>query len=235
MHSTQPTGDRGPARRDLQGETVTPHREAIVSAARDLIHVEGYERLTVERVIQAAGVSRATFYFYFRNKKHLFLDVANSVMDEMFEVAGRHYPEKDDFTRIVLANLSYLGIWRRDPRILCEFFALSLIDRECHQIYDGHRRRFEVRIAGRITRLVDRNRIPDCDPTILAASLSSMVEFMAVRYFGPYDDEVKAYTFPEFLAILCESWYRAIYARRTPVDFKYEDYLLGEIYGLPGK
>ena len=96
---SQPTGDRGPARRDLTGEATTPHREAIVGSARELIQLDGYERLTVERVIQAAGVSRATFYFYFRNKKHLFLNVANSVMDEMFEVAGRHYPEKDEFTR----------------------------------------------------------------------------------------------------------------------------------------
>ncbi len=214
---------------------MTPHREAIVRVARELIQLDGYERLTVERVIQSAGVSRATFYFYFRNKKHLFLDVANSVMDEMFEVAGRHYPEKDEFTRIVLANLSYLGIWKRDPRILCEFFALSLIDEEFHQIYDGHRRRFEVRIAGRISRLIEGNRIPECDPTIIAASLSSMVEFMAVRYFGPYDDAVKCHTFSEFLAILCESWYRAIYARQTPTGFNYNDYLLGEIDGLSGK
>lgn len=235
MHPPQPTTQGGQARRDLAGEAASPHRDAIVREAKELIRDSGYGQLTVERVIQAAGVSRATFYFYFRNKKHLFLEVANAVMEEMFEVAGRHYPEKDEFSRIVLANVSYLGIWKRESRFLCEFFAISLTDDEFHAIYDWHRKRFESRISGRFDRLLEQQRIPACIPILLAASLSSMVEFMAVRYFGPQEDVIQTrYSFRQLIAALSESWYRSVYGRPAPSGFDYSQFLPREDDELQG-
>src|SRR4051812_26843243 len=78
---------------------------AIVEAARELIHSIGYNDLTVEDVRRRAGTSRASFYFYFRNKVHLLMQIGQAVMAELYEVAGKHYPNKDEFSRIVLANV----------------------------------------------------------------------------------------------------------------------------------
>lgn len=222
----RPLVERAWARRDLPADLDSPHRDAIVAAARSLIEESGYHELTVERVIQSAGVARATFYFYFRNKKHLFIEVANSLLSEMFEVAGTHYPERDEFTRIVLANVAYLSIWRRDSAVLCQFFAASLTDREIHNIYDGHRRRFEVRITGRLERLDQQGRIPRSDPVLLAASLSSMVEFMAFRYFSSEGDVIKSdYAFQDLVRSLSESWYQAVYGKAAPEGYEYSRYI----------
>jgi AcrR family transcriptional regulator len=229
-------GERAWARRDLPADLDSAHRDAIVAAARSLIQELGYHELTVERVIQTAGVARATFYFYFRNKRHLFIEVANSLLNELFEVAGRHYPENDEFTRIVLANVSYLSIWRRDSAVLCQFFAASLTDKEIHNIYDWHRHRFEVRITGRLQRLDKQGRIPRSDPELLAASLSSMVEFMAFRYFSCQVDVVKVnYAFQDLVRSLSESWYQAVYGKAAPEGYDYSRYLEDVRDELPGQ
>src|SRR5690606_15099503 len=122
-----------------EGRPVVPRRgrpianeggtqEAIVKAARVLISSTGYADMKVDDVIRQAGVSRASFYFYFENKKHLLIHLASRVLEELYEVAGRHYPDRDQFSRIVLANIAYLDVWRRESAILGQFFAQSLVD-----------------------------------------------------------------------------------------------------------
>jgi AcrR family transcriptional regulator len=196
--------------------------EAIGEAAHALIKETGYADLTVDDVLRRAGVSRASFYFYFENKKHLLIHLASSVMDELYEVAGRHYPECDQYSRIVLANVSYLDVWRREAAVLGEFFALSLVDRELAEIYGGYRERFEARIRERIGRLLEQERIPPSNPTLLAGVLSAMVEFSAFRHFVT-DDSIgkRSVTFPELVEQLSVAWYRAVYGADAPREYDY--------------
>lgn len=143
-------------------------------------------------------------------------------MDDLYDVAGRHYPDKDEFARIVLANVSYLSVWYRQSAILGEFYALSLVDSEIRAIYDAYRRKFEDRITGRISRLLAQRRIPQCSPNLLAASLSSMVEFSAFRFFCYVGDPIsKDHKFVDLVRTLSESWYRAVYGKMPSYEFDY--------------
>ena len=196
--------------------------EALREAAHALMREIGYADLTVDEVIRRAGVSRASFYFYFENKRHLLIELARSVMDELYEVAGRHYPERDQFSRIVMANATYLDVWRREAAVLGQFFALSLVDKELETIYGGYRERFEVRIRERIGRLSEQGRIPACDPMVLAGVLSSMVEFSAFRHFVTNDSIGPSHvSFTGLVRQLSEAWYRAVYGTDAPQGYDY--------------
>lgn len=46
-------------------------RDALLDAFAGLLHRRGYERLTIQNVLDRAGVSRAAFYEHFRNKDDL--------------------------------------------------------------------------------------------------------------------------------------------------------------------
>lgn len=216
-------------RREHENRAENETYNAILQAAHRQICARGYHSVTIDDMVKQAGVSRATFYFYFRNKQHLFIQVADTVMNQMYEVAGKHYPNEDEYTRIVLANAAYLDVWARETQIIGEFFALSLVDKTIHAIYDRHRRRFEERIAGRLGRLLGQKRIPPADPELLAATLSAMVEFFAFRFFAT--DEVvsrRNYRFDEAVRILSESWYRAVYGKMPPADYPYDRFRLEE-------
>jgi AcrR family transcriptional regulator len=45
--------------------------ETLTEAARKIMNSEGYAGLTIERVAEAAGVSKGTIYLYFKNKEDL--------------------------------------------------------------------------------------------------------------------------------------------------------------------
>jgi AcrR family transcriptional regulator len=203
--------------------------DAIVQAARELIRSVGYGSLTVEDVVRRAGVSRATFYFYFRNRTHLLIHAGNSVMAELYEVAGRHYPDKDEYSRIVLANVEYLLVWYRERELLGNLFALALIDQEIREFYAQCRAEFERRISSRIARLIAQGRVPEVKPSLLAATLSSMVEFAAYRFFALPDDAIgAAVTFQDLVKILSENWYRAVYARRPPTNYDFAQHAIAD-------
>jgi AcrR family transcriptional regulator len=203
--------------------------QGLLRAARELIAASGYHNVTIDDIRKCAGVSRATFYFYFSNKKHLFIQLASAVMNELYEVAGRHYPDKDEYSRIVLANVAYLELWARETKIIGEFFALSLVDETVREIYDQLRRRFEERIEGRLKRLLAQGRIPETNTKLLAATLSAMVEFFAFRFFAT-DEAVsrRHFRFDEAVRILSESWYRAVYGKTPPDGYPYHHHRLTE-------
>jgi AcrR family transcriptional regulator len=181
--------------------------------------------MTVDDVIRAAAVSRASFYFYFQNKKHLLMELSRSVMEELYEVAGRHYPDRDQYSRIVLANVSYLEVWRKEAAVLGEFFALSLVDEELAAIYGEYRERFEARIRERIFRLLEQGRIPPCEPRVLAGALSAMVEFAAFRHFVTDDAIGKSrVSFSDLVKQLSVAWYRAVYGAEPPRGYDHSEH-----------
>ncbi len=53
-------------------------REALLQQGVAAFHAEGYDRASIERIAEAAGVARGTFYLYFPDKLALF----DAVMDE---------------------------------------------------------------------------------------------------------------------------------------------------------
>src|SRR3712207_4675703 len=57
------------ARRDDPQHTGADLRERILSALRDLLRERTFDSLSVAEIISAAGVSRASFYFYFPGKQ----------------------------------------------------------------------------------------------------------------------------------------------------------------------
>src|SRR5262245_29364814 len=71
VKAVQPTTRR---RRKLR----TPNpavREQFMTAAAQLIHDEGFQGLTVEEIVERAGLSIGTFYLYFESKDDLFVNL----------------------------------------------------------------------------------------------------------------------------------------------------------------
>jgi AcrR family transcriptional regulator len=63
-------------RHGLSADEVASHqRERLIAAIASAITRYGYSGLTIERVIELAGVSRATFYVHFRDKQEAVLAV----------------------------------------------------------------------------------------------------------------------------------------------------------------
>ncbi len=75
-------------RRDKKMESET--RERIIRAATDLFLKKGYRMTTVSEIVEALGMTKPSFYYYFENKR----DVYFVCLDKIFEtVFGSAYEE----------------------------------------------------------------------------------------------------------------------------------------------
>jgi len=63
--------------------------QAILDAAKSLFWKHGIRRVTTEEICQVAGVSKMTFYKYFRNKTA----VAKNILEDITEASMKSYKE----------------------------------------------------------------------------------------------------------------------------------------------
>lgn len=63
-------------------------RADIVNAGIRIFSRKGFNRCSVEDILQEAHVARATFYSYFDSKKDLFLELVDTILNSMFEIAA---------------------------------------------------------------------------------------------------------------------------------------------------
>src|SRR4051794_3552658 len=90
-------------------------REALLSAAERLLADHALNELTVADLLREAGVSRASFYFYFASMQDVVIALAGRIIDEV-EIAARPWLERgelgpEDALREALAGS--LDVWRR--------------------------------------------------------------------------------------------------------------------------
>jgi len=198
----------------------------LLRAGRTVFARTSYHGVTVDEICREAGISRGTFYFYFRDKRHLFVHLLTEEGSEFTTLARRQYPGKDEYSRIVAANAAYLYWMEGAAPLLAQMLSLALSDEEIRHQYETGRRRVEERIRRRLALAQDGGRLNQSDPALLASALVGMVESFAIRYFtveSPID--VRHARFAEALRAISEAWYRAVYGRTPPEDFVYEEYL----------
>jgi AcrR family transcriptional regulator len=75
------------ARRDEPQQGGTELRERILDALRDLLRERTFDTLSVAEIITAAGVSRASFYFYFAGKQAVLAELVRRAVGAGHEAA----------------------------------------------------------------------------------------------------------------------------------------------------
>jgi AcrR family transcriptional regulator len=71
------------AERRTQAQRREETRAALIAAGRDLFGREGYEAVSSERIVAAAGVTRGALYHHFDGKRGLFAAVFEQVEEEV--------------------------------------------------------------------------------------------------------------------------------------------------------
>jgi TetR/AcrR family transcriptional regulator, ethionamide resistance regulator len=198
----------GPAAPELGSRN--PTEDAILAAAREALHEEPYDRVTIEGVAKRAFVSRTTVYFYFPNKRAVVDRLIQRAFADMYDAAAP-YLEGDGDPRAELrdALAGVVGVVDRDASILR--LALWLYGRE-DQIPAGwapYIQRLVVAGAKRIARDQARGVAPSDIPARTSAlALSAMVE----RHVGM--EIIRAgRDGHESIRVLSELWWRAVYSK----------------------
>ncbi len=212
---------------------------AILEGFNQLIEEKGYAAITVDDLRLRAGVSRATFYFYFRDKKHVFLTVLSGTASHILEAAQRHYQGSDYYARLVVANYQYFQEWMQYPHIYSEFFAMALTDPDFMRAIERARTGWRERIASNLARHFPA--MDEHERYLKATVLIGMVEGFCQGFFGTnnasrvrWDDSCASLR--EALRVVSDHWYQSVWGQRYTgsYDFRQVHVLPEPASGCPG-
>ena len=186
-------------------------RSAILRAAQALFAAKGFFDTTIADIVKAAGVSRGTFYLYFKDREDMFATLLSQAVDEMFLLsASRQTGSRQE--RIESANRAYLETFRRHRAFMRSALQVATFDPRVAEALSALRGKFIARIRAHLERAVARGECHDIDPAITSFLLVIMVEFTAYSWlsFGWQPDQGEF----EVDAIVREAsalWARAVY------------------------
>ncbi len=84
-------------------------RQKIFETALQLFNKKGYDRVTVDDVCEKAGISKGTFYNYFKSKDQIIIEYYQEIFPEI--ASKKSYLEKmETFARLSLKYISEQGV-----------------------------------------------------------------------------------------------------------------------------
>lgn len=160
-----------------QGEQ---RRRQLVECAARLFTERGYAETRIKDIVDAAGVAKGLFYWYFDDKESLFADVARDIRHKLRVHQGRAIdPTADPLRRIVQGTEASVRFMAENAA----FFSLLEVENG-HGTSESRRAGTDQLIAD-ATRLVvqgqEAGSIVEGDPTMLALGVVG-----AVAYYSHY-------------------------------------------------
>ncbi|WP_405587593.1 TetR/AcrR family transcriptional regulator [Streptomyces sp. NBC_01190] len=132
-----------------------------------------FTELSVERIAAEAGLSRSTFYLYFRDKTELILRLAESLKAGTFEAGEDWDPDRPEDGLAWLTD-AYHRIVRGDrarSATLAAILEVAGYDRAVRAMLEANQRRFMERMAARLADEQRAGRAGGGMDPLLAASL----------------------------------------------------------------
>ena len=193
-------------------DTPPDTREAILSAVEQLLESRRLDELTVVDLIQAAGISRATFYMYFESKHAAVAARAEGVMEQIHDIWAPWLDRAGPGDAAALEQiwLDSIALWREHRALLMAAAEAWRSDLVVSELWSVLMRRYADTVAGHIKRAQAAGAAPPSpDAGILATLLVWLNESALYLAFGSSDPA------PEDDARLARAlsaiWLRALY------------------------
>lgn len=107
-------------------------RQRLIDAAWTEMVAVSFDKVSINRIIQNAGISRGSFYQYFSDKLDLLRFLFDQVHQELSESAlSQKSPHGEDWLAACLAGYDWMMERRKDPRLrLAELIRFAQINPE---------------------------------------------------------------------------------------------------------
>ena len=194
-----------PARRRRRPEEA--ERE-ILDAAEDLLRGGRFSALTVDELMSRTGLSRASFYVYFRDRHHLIMRLTDRIGGELFAMSDRWLRGSGDPLEDARAAVEGVAaVYAEHGPVLRAIADAATHDPQVERIYHELVERFVVATARRIREDIASGRIEPLDPGETAKALVWMNERYLTEKLGRLPQE----PVDRVVETLWSIWVRALY------------------------
>lgn len=161
-------------------------RSALLESARHVFGECGFERATMEKIAQEAGVAKGTIYLYYSSKQSIYDEALNAGLAELDEMTRARLEEAATLREAVLAFIrarsEYFLARREFFRMYVAAISGHVTERrgrasEFWSLIDRQTRRLEAAIA----RAVSRREIRRVDPSATALAIFDLTRGLVAR------------------------------------------------------
>jgi TetR/AcrR family transcriptional regulator, ethionamide resistance regulator len=179
---------RAPSARRRRRRTPEAAEREIVEAAEALLRERPFRELTVDDLMRRTGLSRPSFYVYFRDRHELVLRVAEHIGGELMAMSERWYKGTGDGPTLVREAIDgVVGVFAAHGPVLRALADAATDDPRVEAVYRELIQRFVDATARHIEEEIAAGRVlPLPDPTETATALVWMMErYMQLNLAGP--------------------------------------------------
>ena len=149
----------------------------IVEAAEALLREKPFRELTVDDLMRRTGLSRPSFYVYFRDRHDLVLKVVEHIGGELFAMSERWYEGTGDGPALVREAIDgVVGVFAAHGPVLRALADAASEDPRVEAAYVALIQRFVDATARHIEEEVAAGRVLPLDPVPTATALTWMME-----------------------------------------------------------
>jgi AcrR family transcriptional regulator len=183
----------------------------ILRAAEKVFGKKGFSAATIEQMVDLAGVSRGTFYLYFKDKDQIFASLVSQVVADLFLVSNkRNLGSLRD--RIEISTRYFLQAFQRHRGILRCLFEVDHYKPNIARLHRKLRSNFIGRIRNHLDRNVARGICHPMNTRVASFALGLMCEQVANSWIsGGFEPWAKPFEFEEVVQELTDLWCRAAY------------------------
>ena len=149
----------------------------IVVAAEALLREKPFRELTVDDLMRRTGLSRPSFYVYFRDRHDLVLKVVEHIGGELFAMSERWYAGTGDGQTLIREAIQgVVGVFAEHGPVLRALADAASDDPRVEAAYVALLQRFVDATARHIEEEVAAGRVLPLDPVPTATALTWMME-----------------------------------------------------------
>lgn len=206
----------GRARRDRErppaGRDDRDIRQVILATTRRLLDDRRLDEIAVADILEAAGISRGSFYFYFDGKQDVLAALVREAVAEGHVAARpwlRHDDEDERHATVRHGISEGARLWREQAPVLRAIVENWRSDPRLTELWLGQMATYTEATAER----VERDGTARADPRTLAAALTWLGErlyYLAAIGVPPFDDE------EALVEVLTHIWMSSVYPGERP-------------------
>ena len=165
----------GPGRR--RRRTPEAAEREIVEAAEALLRERPFRELTVDDLMRRTGLSRPSFYVYFRDRHDLVLRVVEHIGGELFAMSERWYGGTGEGPELVREAIDgVVGVFAQHGPVLRALADAASDDQRVEAAYLALLQKFVDATARHIEQETVAGRVLPLDPVPTATALTWMME-----------------------------------------------------------
>ena len=183
--------------------------QAILDATEALLETRPYRELTVEDVMEAAGLSRTAFYRYFPDLETVLLRHMTGIADEIALASYHWLTAEDPDAQLVDAGLRIAAVYRDHGRVMQAFSDAAGAGPDVHEAWRATIDRLIEPGVAHLHLLIAQGRA-ECDyPDETIRALSVLIDRYMLDIYG----RSSAVDIAEPVAVLLQIWRRTLRLR----------------------